>query len=102
MNKNSEGFVKPSAESSDADGQDDASKRSLKWFMDWFEEKYGKDKAQRLWKRMGTVTIRTILSILPILSREYDQQTYEARMRVIMFLQMDWVRKTTLSLHVVS
>ena len=73
VNKNSEGFVQPSADSSDADGQEDASKRSLKWFMDWFEDKYGKEKTQQLWKRMGTVTMRTILSILPILSREYDQ-----------------------------
>jgi len=74
VNKNNDGFVQPSADSSDNnEGQEDASKRSLKWFMDWFRENYGDQKADLIWKRMGTVIVRTVLSILPTLSREYDQ-----------------------------
>ena len=103
VNKNSDGFVQPSAESSEnADGQDDASKRSLKWFMDWYKvtqafanpsvtnrtlpriyhnltqnftpkDQFGPEKTKQLWKRMGTIIVRTVLSILPTLTREYDQ-----------------------------
>lgn len=74
VNKNNDGFVQPSADSSDNnEGQDDASKRSLKWFMDWFRENYGDEKAGLIWKRIGTVIVRTVLSILPTLGREYDQ-----------------------------
>ena len=74
VNKHSDGFVQPSADSSsNNEGQDDASKRSLKWFMDWFKENYGEEKAKLIWDRMGTVIVRTVLSILPTLSREYDQ-----------------------------
>lgn len=41
--------------------------------MEWFKEKYGSEKTKLIWKRMGTVIVRTVLSILPTLSREYDQ-----------------------------
>jgi hypothetical protein len=74
VNKNNDGFVQPSADSSDNnEGQEDASKRSLKWFMDWFRDNYGDEKADLIWKRIGTVIVRTVLSILPTLGREYDQ-----------------------------
>ena len=36
-------------------------------------KEHGDSKADWLWKRMGILCTRTILSILPILSREYEQ-----------------------------
>ena len=68
VNKHNDNFQQP-----DDDDGDSGSKRSLQWFMDWIREEHGNDKADWLWKRMGTIIMRTLLSIIPILSREYDQ-----------------------------
>jgi tubulin polyglutamylase TTLL6/13 len=74
VNKHNENFQQPAAASSvDYETQDDASKRSLLWFMNWVKSQHGESKAQWLWKRMGIVCTRTVISILPTLSREYDQ-----------------------------
>eukprot|EP01040_Poterioochromonas_malhamensis_P013614 gene13613-15000_t len=74
VNKHNENFTQPAAHSSeDYQTQEDASKRSLLWFMNWVKTQYGEQKANWLWKRMGVLCTRTILAILPTLSREYDQ-----------------------------
>lgn len=74
VNKHNENFQQPAAQSSeDYNTQDDASKRSLLWFMNWVRKEHGEGKANWLWKRMGILCTRTILAILPTLSREYDQ-----------------------------
>ena len=72
VNKHNSNFQQPTAASSD-DCQDEGHKRSLLWFMNWVKENRGESKANWLWKRMGTVCVRTVMSIMPILSREYDQ-----------------------------
>lgn len=72
VNKHNENFQQPSAVSSE-ECQDEGSKRSLLWFMNWIRKEHGDTKANWLWKRMGTLCTRTVISILPILSREYDQ-----------------------------
>ena len=56
----------------DADACDVGSKRSLRWFMDWVAEERGEAKAQSLWRRMGALCVKTVVSILPTLCREYD------------------------------
>lgn len=61
----------PSAKSSD-EIQDEGSKRSLKWFLAHIKSEYGDQKADFIWRRIGTLCVRTIISILPTLSREYD------------------------------
>ena len=68
LNKNAEGFVQPTGSETG-----EGSKRSLKWFMDMIREEKGDAKADWLWRRMGRLCVRTVLSILPILNREYDQ-----------------------------
>lgn len=74
VNKHNENFQQPAAQSSEDYGtQDDASKRSLLWFMNWVKKEHGDNKAAWLWKRMGILCTRTIIAILPTLSREYDQ-----------------------------
>ena len=65
INKHSDKFVQPG-------GDSDASKRSLKWFMREIAEKQGLDKAEGLWRRMGALCVKTIISILPTLVREYE------------------------------
>ena len=68
VNKHNDNFQQP-----DDDDGDSGSKRSLQWFMDWIREEHGNDKADWLWKRIGTLCMRTLLAIIPVLSREYDQ-----------------------------
>jgi hypothetical protein len=68
VNKHNENFLQP-----DSDDGGEGSKRSLMWFMDWIREEHGDAKADWVWKRMGILCMRTLLSILPTLSREYDQ-----------------------------
>jgi hypothetical protein len=72
VNKTNSAFQQPTAKSSE-DNQDEGSKRSLSWFMCWIRENWGDQKADRLWKRIGIITVRTLLTILPTLSRDYDQ-----------------------------
>ena len=72
VNKHNSNFQQPSAKSSE-DRQDEGSKRSVHWFMNSIREQQGDAKANWLWGRIGTLCVRTLLSILPILSREYDQ-----------------------------
>jgi len=68
VNKNSSNFHEAETEDDDA-----GSKRSLQWFMQSIAEEHGEKKAKYLWKRFGTIAVRTVMSILPTLSREYDQ-----------------------------
>ena len=67
INKNNSNFQAASTEDDDA-----SSKRTLKWFMQTIVDDAGEKKAKYLWKRFGTLAVRTVLSILPTLSREYD------------------------------
>jgi tubulin polyglutamylase TTLL6/13 len=74
VNKHNENFLQPAAQSSeDYNTQDDASKKSLMWFMNWVKKDHGEAKSNWLWKRFGTLCTRTVIAILPTLSREYDQ-----------------------------
>jgi tubulin polyglutamylase TTLL6/13 len=75
VNKNSGAFNQPTAASSEDDmsGQEDAHKRSLLWFMNHVRQKYGEAKADWLWRRIGILCVRTLMSIMPTLSRDYQQ-----------------------------
>ena len=44
---------------------------SLQWFMEFVKKTYGEAKAQKLWEKMGTLCVKTIVSILPTLVRDY-------------------------------
>ena len=68
LNKNSDNFNQPTHAEAD-----DGSKRSLSWFMNSIRSEHGEEKAQWLWTRIGRLCTRTVLSIAPILTREYDQ-----------------------------
>lgn len=74
VNKHNENYVQSSATSSEEmENQEEGHKRSLLWFMNKIRNEHGESKADWLWRRMGTLCTRTILSILPTLSREYEQ-----------------------------
>ena len=77
VNKHNENFVQPSAASSE-ESQEGDSKRSLLWFMNFIRKEHGDSKADWLWQRMGILCTRTILSIMPILSREYVWNNFSA------------------------
>ena len=68
VNKHNENY-----QYADSGEDDEGSKRSLKWFMENIKQDYGEEKAAWLWKRMGTLAVRTVIAILPTLTREYDQ-----------------------------
>jgi hypothetical protein len=72
VNKTNSNFQQPNAKSCE-EAQDEGSKRSLHWFMNFVKDEHGETKANWLWKRIGTLCVRTVLSIMPTLSREYDQ-----------------------------
>ena len=73
VNKFNSNFQQPSAKSSEETAQDEVGKRSLHWFMNYIKDEHGEAKSSWLWKRIGTLCVRTVLSIMPTLSREYDQ-----------------------------
>jgi tubulin polyglutamylase TTLL6/13 len=50
---------------------DVGSKRSLRWFVDWIEETRGPGAGRDLWKKMGDVCCKALVSALPSLVREY-------------------------------
>ena len=56
----------------DADAADVGSKRSLRWFMDWLANEKGEAKAETLWRRMGAMSVKVLMSVLPTLTREYE------------------------------
>lgn len=74
LNKSNSNYTKSNAQSSsDSSQQEDSHKRSLVWFMEWVRNTHGDAKADWLWRRIGILCVRTILSISPILSRDYLQ-----------------------------
>lgn len=68
VNKGSENFVA----NDHADRDDLGSKRSLRWLLKWIaSERGGQDKADALWRRMGGAIVKTLVSVMPTLHREY-------------------------------
>ena len=68
VNKGSENFVA----NDHADRDDLGSKRSLRWLLGWIaSERGGQEKADALWRKMGGVITKTLVSVMPTLHREY-------------------------------
>jgi tubulin polyglutamylase TTLL6/13 len=61
----------------DAEAGDVGSKRSLKWFMDWLSNEKGEAKAEALWRRMGAMSVKVLMSILPTLTRDYESTFFK-------------------------
>ncbi|RHY33416.1 hypothetical protein DYB32_001651 [Aphanomyces invadans] len=68
INKLSNNFEKNKDETADGEG----SKRSLKWFMSWLREKYDDAAVDLLWHQIGDICLKSILSVQPTLSQEYQ------------------------------
>ena len=47
------------------------SKRSIRWMLAWLGEEKSEAAANRMWSKIGDICAMTIISILPILRREY-------------------------------
>ena len=67
VNKRSNNFVT----NDDTDRDDIGSKRSLRWLLRWIAAERGQEKADALWRKMGTAIVKTLISILPTLQRDY-------------------------------
>lgn len=67
VNKRSDNFVENDA----ADRDDRGSKRSLRWLLGWIATEHGEERADVLWKKICSACVKTLISILPTLSREY-------------------------------
>ena len=46
--------------------------RSIQWFLEWLSGERGEDKVRNLWKKVGEISVKCVMSILPTLVREYD------------------------------
>mmetsp|Transcript_31639 Transcript_31639/g.97801 ORF Transcript_31639/g.97801 Transcript_31639/m.97801 type:complete len:720 (+) Transcript_31639:421-2580(+) len=68
INKHNEKFQS----NSDVHANDVGSKRSLRWFMEYIAAEKGQARAEILWRRMGQMCVKVIISILPTLVREYE------------------------------
>ncbi|KAL7543761.1 hypothetical protein ACHAXR_013059, partial [Thalassiosira sp. AJA248-18] len=49
----------------------DGSKRSIGWLLDWLGKEKSEAAANIMWSKIGDICVMTIISILPILRREY-------------------------------
>lgn len=49
------------------------SKRKISWFLQWLRKNKGEEETDLLWKGIGDICTKTILSILPNLTREYSE-----------------------------
>ena len=47
------------------------SKRSIEWLMEWLREEKSEAAASKMWTKISDICAMTIISILPILRREY-------------------------------
>ncbi len=45
---------------------------SLRWFLAWVRRRHGEARAAALWREMGEICVKTVLSILPTLVRDYN------------------------------
>ena len=69
INKTSNNFE--GNEDNDAHGSF-GSKRSVKWLISWLSKQYGVGTTEKLWSDIGEICVKTILSIIPNLVRDYD------------------------------
>lgn len=67
VNKGSDNFVAYEG----ADREHLGSKRSLQWLLEWVASQCGQKHADTLWRKIGDVCVKTLISILPTLHREY-------------------------------
>lgn len=75
VNKHSEKYERDDRESTAGDL---GCKRSIKWFLAWLREEKGETAASNLWSKIGDICALTIMSILPLLQREYSA-TFERK-----------------------
>lgn len=67
VNKGSDNFVANDA----ADRDDRGSKRSLRWLLEWVTAEHGEGATLALWRTICRACVKTLVSILPTLQREY-------------------------------
>jgi len=68
INKRSEKYERDDKESIPSNL---GSKRSISWMLEWLGEEKSEVAAKKMWSKIGDICTMTIVSILPILRREY-------------------------------
>mmetsp|Transcript_31729 Transcript_31729/g.57450 ORF Transcript_31729/g.57450 Transcript_31729/m.57450 type:complete len:658 (-) Transcript_31729:16-1989(-) len=68
INKRSEKYERDDRESAPSNL---GSKRSISWLLAWLGEEKSEAAANKMWSKIGDICAMTIISILPILRREY-------------------------------
>jgi len=92
-------------------GEDDTigsggNKRSILWLFEWLRKERGEAIVESLWGKIGHICRSTVLSIAPLLMREYDNlfggvdKLYEASKTTTANFELD--KKSFTSLHFVS
>jgi tubulin polyglutamylase TTLL6/13 len=92
-------------------GEDDTigsggNKRSILWLFEWLRKERGEAIVESLWGKIGHICRSTVLSIAPLLKREYDNlfggvdKLYEASKTTTANFELD--KKSFTSLHFVS
>ena len=71
INKRSKNFEASDSNDNDKIGST-GSKRSLSWFMSWLKTKRGRTHVDTMWTKIGHICVKTVMSILPTLVREYN------------------------------
>lgn len=69
INKGSKHFE----QNQDADEAGYGSKRSLKWFLKFFEQNHGKKARKLLWSELCNICVKTVLAAVPALDEAHDK-----------------------------
>lgn len=72
VNKSNENFVGDHPSDEEGIIGSGGNKRSILWLLEWLRKERGEEIVQSLWEKIGHICRSTILSIAPLLLREYD------------------------------
>jgi len=72
INRYSEKFERSENQEDDDKNGSTGNKRSIQWLLKWLREQKGDSKVNQMWSAIGDICSKTIISILPILVREYS------------------------------
>jgi len=72
VNKTSDKFVRDNPTEVEGMVGREGNKRSIKWFLEWLRKERGEAIVESLWEKIRYICGATILSIAPLLLREYN------------------------------
>lgn len=73
INRKSENFKYESSDEEVATRIGEGSKRTIQWFVSWLRETEGDHVVNTMWSEIGNICAKTVISVSPVLVREYDK-----------------------------